>query len=127
MELDLDAKRAARAEAEAEPKTVILGAQSFTLPTELPFRIAELWTTGDLSGGLKLLLSDQIEAFWTTNPSAQDIQALVEGIVEMYGLGELGESSASGGPSRPTGRRSRRTSSVSTGSTSGKRASAKAG
>lgn len=87
---DLDAIKAARAEAEKVAPVVKFGGIEFTLPVELPFAIAEA-TTGeinDLKIALASLLGEQYNIFTSLSPSVQDINAFFEAIPSMYGLDE---------------------------------------
>lgn len=109
-QLDLDAARAARAEANGERPTVKFGGQIFELPVEMPFGIVEsvnamqlAQETGDgyevtksLAAIAKDLFGDKYEAFLAFHPSMLDMQALLENIAPIYGLNQ-GESSASEG------------------------------
>lgn len=97
--LDLDAARAARAEARGEPPTVTIGGETFTLPPELPMRY--VWTLADGEDdrdALKLLFDGQWDRFVKlVEPTREDILALVAAVPKLYGLRSEGESSASAG------------------------------
>lgn len=120
-ELDLDAARAARAEARGEAPTVILGGETFTLPAELPMRYVWTLVDGEDIDALKVLFDGQLERFLATEPTREDILALVAGVPKLYGLGGPGESPASAGSSNGGSNRSRPTSPAATRSTSAKR------
>lgn len=97
--LDLDAARAARAEAKQENHVVVFGGEKFELPPEPPWEMVELPAMGDAPGGVRALLGDeQYIAFKRHRPSVPDMVALLEGAVGLYGL-TVGESSASAGSS----------------------------
>ena len=121
-ELDLDAARAARAEARAENPTVKFGGEVFKLPAELPMEFIWLLVEGEERKALDCLFSDDLERFCRQQPSREDIMAFFAGIRDLYGLNQ-GESSASAGSSSNGGNRSRLTSPTSIGSTSPRRAS----
>lgn len=115
--LDLDAKRAARSEAEQEPHKVTLGGEVFELRPRLPLEALDLMTEGAFRPAFRLILLDgQGEAFgrfFSHVPDDGDLEAIVEGL---YGQA-LGESSASPASSANGGRRSRPTSPRTTTST----------
>lgn len=86
--IDLDAARAARAEAQGEKPTIVFGGETWTLPAELPWAVAEAATAGDGAAALKaieLLLGEQWPAFKKHNPTLADIMVIVEGIGDIYG------------------------------------------
>lgn len=120
--LDLDAARAARAEAQGEPPVVTFGGEQFTLPAELPLRYAWALIDNDHEGALKMLFNGQHERFLAKDPSRDDVLALIKGIPLLYGIGDEGESPASGGSSNDGSSPSRPTSRAATRSTSAKRA-----
>jgi hypothetical protein len=124
-ELDLDAARAARAEARGEPPTVTLGGETFTLPVEIPMRYIWALVEGDDMDALKVLFNGQLDRFLATEPSGQDIVALVAGVPKLYGMASQGESPASAGSSSNGSSRSRPTSPATTKSTSAKRSTAR--
>lgn len=117
--LDLNAARAARAEATAEPRSFEFGepAQRFNLPQELPFEVAEAMTAGDVRSVMDLLLNGQAEGFWALKPTVPDLVRLTEWISEEYTGEELGEPSASSSPSEGDGESTRQPSEASTTST----------
>ena len=110
--VNLDAARAARSEAQGEHPTVTLGGQVFELPVELPFAVVEMVgelagaaaTTDDPNAGAeaatiigriaRALFGTRYQDFIDLGPSLADINAVLEGIAPLYGLG-LGESQAS--------------------------------
>lgn len=125
MDLDLDAARAARAEAKGEAPTVTLHGEKFTLPAELPMRYVWTLVDGDDMAALKVLFNGQLERFIALDPTREDVLALVAGVPKLYGLGSEGESPASAGSSANGSSRSRPTSGATTASTSAKRAGAR--
>jgi len=120
--LDLDAARAARAEAAGETHALVFGAVEFPLPAELPADFAFRLADGETRGALEALLAERFEEFWERRPTIEDLTALAEGVAKLYGFGDPGESSASAPSSANGGKRSRPTSSGSTRSTSARRA-----
>lgn len=95
--IDLDAARAARAEAKQEAPTLRFAGKDWTLPAELPWAFVEA-TSGDITGivrAMQGLLADQWDAFVSEHPSISDITTLVEAIPSLYGLEGLGEAPAS--------------------------------
>jgi len=124
LSIDLDAARAARREARGEAPTVTFGGETFALPVELPFEIAEVGqrlnaatTSTDVAeamhDAMRMLLADDYDRFMALRPSLQDLTALVEGIPGEYGI-STGESRASRRSSRSSTDRSRPTSLPST-------------
>lgn len=110
MKIDLDAARAARREASGEPApTIFFSEKEFTLPLEIPFEVAErmgkmgaaaesnnnLEVADGFRDVLRLLLGEQFDEFMSFRPSAQDLMALVDGVVKAYGFADAGESQAS--------------------------------
>lgn len=110
-------KRAAERESNGEAPTITLEDKTFRLPPELPFQAVEHVTAiaaasgGDpenfdpkdaaivnqaTSGFVRALLGPGFEAFMAMQPSSADIQALIEGVLEEYGLSP-GEAQASEG------------------------------
>jgi hypothetical protein len=107
--IDLNKARAARREAEGEAPQVQLGEKVFELPVELPFECVEYVTrmakfTEDsdpqevnavTEGFVKALFGTVDYAlFLGERPTTADIQALLMGVLEEYGLSS-GESPAS--------------------------------
>ena len=95
--IDLDAARAARAEAMQDAPTLRFGGIEWKLPNELPWAFVEA-SSGDVQGivrALQGLLAEQWNAFSALNPSIADVMALVEAIPGLYGLEGLGEAAAS--------------------------------
>lgn len=109
--IDLDAARAARREAEQQAPSVVLDGEEFVLPIEMPFEIASdlgrLLNAKDDAQQLAAiagevvpkivegLLGDEYERFMSHRPSFEDLTAFLDGIAGAYGLGNVGESSAS--------------------------------
>lgn len=86
--IDLDAARAARAEAKKEAPIIRFGGVDYTLPIELPWRIVEAASTQDtlqIVSAIKSLLGDQWEKFEANGVSASDMTVLIEQIASIYG------------------------------------------
>jgi hypothetical protein len=92
--IDLDAARAARAEAAAEPVSLTFGGKTIELPVEMPADFALQLADGDFRGAVTALLDKETEWFFDLRPSLDDLKALADGASEVYGLTE-GESEAS--------------------------------
>jgi hypothetical protein len=91
--IDLDAARAARAEAQGEVPTVRFGGVDWKLPAELPWALAEAAASGrteDAMGAVKSLLGEQWPEFVKLNPTIEDVRILLEGIGTVY----VGEDAA---------------------------------
>lgn len=128
MRIDLDAElKAARSEAVAEDYTVVFCDREFSIPAAAPFTFLEaIYGTGSELNRVFLaaraIVGDQWDDFLAARPTVADAGKFVTRITRLWGLGDdLGESPASGGSSRATSRRSKRTSNGSTASTSRKR------
>lgn len=115
--LDLDAARAARQEAQGEPPTITYNGKVYTLPQELRLSQLEAFLRAerenDLRGVIVALLADRADEFLADDPSYNDLKAMGDGLQELYGIG-LPESGASNGSSPSGGGRSRRTSRATT-------------
>lgn len=98
--LDLDAARQARLEKKGPPPVIRQGGKDWTLPAELPADVVTgfgMAQRGDISGldsALASLFGDQYDAFKAEGLSWPDEQALLEGVLELYGF-DLPGSSAS--------------------------------
>lgn len=92
--IDLDASRAARAEAAGVPVVVKLGGREFTLPVELPFLFADHLAEGELRRAFDALLGEQASEFWKLGVTLPDVEAFAEQVTGAYGMAE-GDSSAS--------------------------------
>ena len=111
MEINLDAARAARAEANGEHNTVTFGGQVFDLPVECPYTFAEALNRDDPQAMLHALLgADDAARFLALGPTVPDLTELVVGVARVYGLGAEGNSAASNGSSKSGSRRSKRIS-----------------
>lgn len=106
MNLDLNARRAARAAKISDPKVVVVDGREYRLVDELPVTLMEFVTKLDMVGAVKALLADP-EQDWADFSLGLTIEDVNE-MVELYGSA-LGESPAStdssttiGGPSGPT-------------------------
>ena len=86
--IDLDAAKAARAEAAGESASIRFAEKDWTLPAELPWAVAEAAAGGDGPAAMRaieLLLGDQWPAFKAEKPSLADIMVIVEAVGEIYG------------------------------------------
>jgi hypothetical protein len=119
--LDLDARRAARAEADNTPHEVTLAGHVYPLRARMPLEFTQLLGDGKLVDAVKLLLvdPDDWEQMRTALPDDDDLLALTE----LYTV-DMGESPASPPTSSNGGRSSRPTSRAITTSTSRPRATA---
>lgn len=96
--VDLDARRAQRAETAAANTVVRLGGERFSFPpvTEWPVELTDALTKGDLLAALKLLLSDEeLPRFLAQRPTMGDLNDLFEALGKRSGVGDLGNGSAS--------------------------------
>lgn len=92
---DLDAAKAARAEAAGEYPAIRFGGKEYQLPVEMPWSVVEAASAGDAGGiveAVKGLLGEQWDDFASHGLSVADMTALLEHIGEMYG-GDSGKSS----------------------------------
>ena len=131
--VDMDSARAARREAQKQQPQVVFGGRTYVLPFELPLeaslRLAE--REGDerssakaIMAVIEVLLGDQVEAFMSTPEfSGDDLEAFLEGVLPLYGVGDTGESKASGSSSSSTSRTLRQISNGPMASTSAPAAS----
>lgn len=121
MAVDLDAARAARREAKGEGPTVKFGGHEMVLDPEVPYGVLEEVVAIQrapkdsdervlgLGRVARLLLGDEnAEALFAGRPSVEDLDALIEGVLREYGLGEA--QAASSPSSRGTSRPRKRTS-----------------
>jgi hypothetical protein len=115
MNLDLNARRAARAAARTEGKQVVLGTRTYDLVDELPISVMEMISDNDLPGAVKLILKAP-EVDWQSFAPQCTFEDVLD-IVREYGS-SLGESSASTASSPLIGDSSGPTSAVSTDSIS---------
>lgn len=120
--LDLNAARAARAEAGRERHEFIFGPDDtvFELPAELPAEFAFLLIENKALEALRVLLGGRFDEFWKLGPTVEDLQELTTGIAQLYSFVDVGESVASVPSSGNGGKSSRPTSPASTAKTSGK-------
>jgi hypothetical protein len=106
MRIDLDAAAAARREAAGEAPVVIFGGKDYVLPVEFPLRaavyLADLaeavdaaaqWTA--IENTLGTLFGDRGQEFLAGGMSVDDWGAFMQGVVDSYGVGSVGESQAS--------------------------------
>lgn len=123
--IDLNAKRAARSEAENEPHEVVLGfddqgvEQVFRLRPRLPLEFSALLARGQADEAMKLVLVDPDD--WKRMRTAVPDDDDLYDIARLYDI-DLGESAASTRSSANGGRSSRPTSNASIPSTSARRA-----
>jgi hypothetical protein len=91
--IDLDAARAARAETQRDAPVLHYANRDWTLPAELPFAFAEAagGDTKDVVRALSALMGDQWDDFIRSGITLADIEVLVEGIPEVYGIGDPGK------------------------------------
>lgn len=85
--IDLDAARAARAEAEQEAPVIRFGGKDFTLPVELPWAVVEAASSQDTNsiiGSVKSLLGEQWSEFDKLGVSVEDMKTLIESIAGVY-------------------------------------------
>lgn len=130
--IDLDAARAARREARGESPVLVFMGSEYELAPEMPLELVELVVQleqvgndqdsgikvfGILERMFKVVLGEHYDRFKASGATLQDLGPLIAGIEKVYGL-SLGESLASGSSLNRAGRRSRRTSKPTTGSTS---------
>ena len=117
MQIDLNAKRQARAKARGGDKLqMILGEETFDLVDELPLEIGELADSNRVGEAFDLMLLNPEEdrlRLKACRPSFNDVLD----VVEFFGA-QLGESLKSATSSTTTGQPSKQTSSTSTDSTS---------
>ena len=115
--LDLDARRAARAEATGEPHEVTLGGEVFRFRPRIPLEALDLMAEGKFRPAFRLMLFDDrdgkkvkvtaLDRFFSHVPDDADLEDIVEGL---YGQapGEFSASPASsangGRPQRPIGK-----------------------
>lgn len=97
VDINLDALRAARAEAAGEFVTVVFNGEHFTVKRELPYRVLRKVRGDDLDGALTDLLGAERAETLLNSPdlTLQDVNALLEGIVEATTGKTLGEASGS--------------------------------
>jgi hypothetical protein len=96
-DINLDALRAARAEAAGEFITVVFNGKSFTVKRELPYSVLRKVKGDDLDGALADLLGAERAEELLDSPelTLQDVNALLEGIVTATTGKSLGEASGS--------------------------------
>ena len=98
MPVDLDAARKQREAANREAKklgpVVILDKKKYTLPIEMPYEVLEALRGlrgDDAAGALAdvceaLLVPEVYTKFKESRPSIDDMQVLVKGVMEEYGV-----------------------------------------
>jgi len=125
MMLDLDAKRAARSEAQNVPHAVRFGGENFEFPARLPLEFLDRMTAGTPRAAFAVLLGEDPDAtppggemtarFFKHRPDDGDLEAISTGLYST----SLGESTASPSSSGNGGRPSKRTGRRTTAETSG--------
>lgn len=103
MAVDLDAARVARREQQNEGPVVIFGGKSYSLAPELPYGVLESMQNVHkedhgpeaLVGVARSLLGEHYEAFKALDPppSIDDLNDLIGGVMEEYGVGNSPASS----------------------------------
>lgn len=100
--IDLNKQRAARREGKGEAPVVVIGDGNFTLPVEMPFetveaiaRVQVAQETGNTTAmhmaildTLRVLFGPQYDAFMATQPSVEDLSALMDGVLAEYGMSD---------------------------------------
>jgi hypothetical protein len=117
-DFDLDAIVAAESEVNGEPHKVTWGGETFLIPrtNDWPLETFDLLGQGEFASALAGILGEQWDPFWKArHPTMGAAKALIEGISEREGFQGMGESSASSPSSNRAMRRSRPTSSATTG------------
>lgn len=90
---DLDAYRHAVAEADGEAPRVVLGGETFVLPTELPYGVAVYLRRGEPDKAYETLFGDKFDAVLKAGLTVKDLDRIAS---DCYGL-TVGESEASAG------------------------------
>lgn len=106
--IDLDAAKAARAEALGEPPVVVWQGETFELPAELPARFLDAIIEDRYTEAFDSLFpsGDFDVAGFLDAGSYQDLRTFAEGIARAYGLeGDLGNLRPSGVSSSHTSKR----------------------
>ena len=80
--IDLDARRAARAEQAGEAPSVVFGGVTFQMPPEMPIEFLELLAGGKVAAALRTLFGPKTDEFLAGSPSMADVTALAE----VYGV-----------------------------------------
>lgn len=88
------------------------GGETFLFTPEMPLEFAELLANMRLSSAVRVLLVNEadLDRFLALKPLVSDMEA----IASLYGMGSLGESTASAESSKSTSNGSRPTSSATT-------------
>ena len=87
--IDLDAARAARAEAAKENPVIKFAGQDWALPAELPWAIAEAAgaaTAEAAIAAVRALLGDRWDAFLACGPTIDDMRILLENVATLYAV-----------------------------------------
>jgi hypothetical protein len=95
--IDLDAARAARAEAAKETPVIRFAGRDWNLPSELPWALAEVAAGGNAESAIaavKSLLGSQWAEFLEANPTIEDMRILLENVASIY-VADPGKSAGS--------------------------------
>lgn len=114
--INLDAKRAARAEARKsdenyQPPSITLGGITYELPAEMPVDFAEHVAAGRFSDGFRALFDEmedgdeKFASFMANDLTVDDMKAFSDDLAGLYGVGDSGNSLASGNSSKRTTKR----------------------
>lgn len=116
-QINLDEARASRAV--REDLVVVFNGEEYIAPGDAPAKFAIAFTKGDLEGGLAALFGNEPAARMVdAGLTVGDLEALAGELSSYYGVGDAGNSQASGRSLSRTSTPSRPTSPGSTGSTS---------
>lgn len=103
------------------PDPIVLSCrdQKFELEHGVPFRALKYLNSDDMERiemGITKVLGGDADTFWELEPSVAEVLDFLQQVVAALGFGEFeGNPTKSPGSSKSTGRRSKPTSSVSTG------------
>lgn len=117
MRIDIDAARAARLEAEGEPHELIIGGNTYEVPAEAPWRFVFHLARNQTPQCMAAAVGEDAWTEIAKVASIDDMSVIVDRLCDVWGLGDSGEQSASGGSSSDGGDSSRPTSTGTTTST----------
>lgn len=117
MRIDIDAARAARLETEGEPHELVFHGQTFQVPAEAHWRFAHYLNRGQIPLALSAGLGEDTWLAIAEHATREDLAEVLDQLMKVWGIGDMGESDASGTSSSDGGDSSRPTSSGSTAST----------
>lgn len=106
---DLDAARAAEADASRRPLKVKLGGEVFSIARPLPLAVTFAAAEGDWKGIITGLFGERVDAALAAGLTKEDVQAIFDQL-----MGGPGKSRKSAGSSPTSGRKSRSTSKSTT-------------